>query len=85
MDNFERLFHKLYPKSASRRIKLRSHAQTYVEKLEKEKAINPDIFDKENELEKWRSIQILLDDPKVRIEQIDKIVFSDIFPNSLTM
>lgn len=84
MDNFERTFNKLYPKTVSRRIKLIAQAHEQIERLEKEKLAIPDNFRRHKELAKWKTVAALLQN-KAPMEEIDKIVLSDIFPNiSLT-
>lgn len=79
MDNFEKAFNKLYPKNVSRRIKLIAHAQSHIERLEKEKIASPETFNQENELVKWIQVLTLLHD-KEPMEKIDAIVLSNIFP-----
>lgn len=79
MDNFERVFNTLYPKTLSKRIKLMGHIRSHIEQLEKEHAMDPDNFKKENELIKWRQVEVMIRD-KEPMEKVDKIVLSGIFP-----
>lgn len=74
MDNFERMFLKLYPKNVSQRIKLITMVQSHIDKLEKnEIATGIPSVDKT----KWEKVAMLLDQ-KRPIEEIDSVVLSGI-------
>lgn len=80
MDSFEKLFHKLYPKTVSNKIKLKAIIQNHIETLEKKRILDGSFgFDDDPEIEKWQTVLDMIEQG-VPQDEIDEFVFSDIFP-----
>lgn len=80
-DSFERAFNKLYPKSMSKKIMLKNLVYNYVEKLEKEKILKENKFEKQDELDKWTMIKDMLE-ANVSMKDIDDFVIKDALKNN---